>query len=628
MGRMARSATKLSSSLQGTGRAADVANTKLNRLARTMRSMRTMKYGLGGLGAGLGSGLLMRTVGRTLLGYEKAMNLVNANMLDTMDQDDNVVLKGAKNHAESLKLMDMMRKETRRIAQVSVFDPAEVAAGLLELARAGITAKDSMKMLHPAIRLAGAADIAPGKAVDIATNITKSFGLDIERTSEVVDVLAMAVSNTNTNLLQLSEAMKYAAPSSFTAGQNLHEITAVLMTLAQVGQKGSSAGNSIARIMESLYKSSGPAVKALKTIGMSQDDFLRKDGKAIPIAEIMEKLSSAAKEFGNKKVQQAIQALFQARGGRGAKILIEMLDIIAEKRALLEKSAKRAAFMESAMMKGVSGAYEKMRASLANSIISLGEGGFSADLEYLMGLVKSLADGFSELSAPTKQLVGRIMLAVTAFSMLIIPLGIFIWAIGAIAPMLMMIFSPLVILTTAVLALGVALTSVFSQYWDGSELQSLFSTLSEKVGSIKNSLLNGVSWDNPFVSFFTTAIDYATRFVEILLQIPKFLVNPVQALKDSAQVVHGTATGAVNNSKGLFDFLSSGDPSKSSLPGQLAKSQANKELSIKSKVESKVTVTAPPSITLLGSDGSVRGKIDLGASADRGRTQVESAASP
>jgi len=446
-GAMARASTKARTSIHATGTAfnkmegdANRAGVAVNKLATRMRSLNTVSRnirsgGLGGIMTGVGGGMLSHRVTSTLLNYEKAMNVVMANMVRALGPDGEVLLKGvAGGAAESAAMIAKLRSETQRIAQVSIFSPTEVAGGLLELARAGFKAEQALRMLHPVMRLAGAANVDAATATDIATNIQNNFKIKAEQTAKTVDLLAMAVSNTNMNISQLGEAMKFAGPSSFASGRSLQETVATIMTLASVGQKGSMAGTAVARQLESLYKKSGPATKALKAIGLTQDDFLMRDGKSLPIVDILQKFNQASKKFGNKKVLSAIQALMGSRGGRGAKVLKDMIPLIEKNMKLLALAEGRAKLMERVMMSGVYGAYEQMRASLIELVIKLGGAGLSDVLTKAADAVKSVANAISELSPETKKFLAYALAITMALSSLIIPLGIFAMALGALAP--------------------------------------------------------------------------------------------------------------------------------------------------------------------------------------------------
>lgn len=641
-----RNANRAGQGLRNLGNQAGFAERRLHRLARRLRTIRAIRFGATGMVAGLGTGLVARQVGSTLIDYEKVMNKVLSKMADTVvkqDGKDGVILKGFEDGTikerinDSTKALKMLRDETKRISRVSIFDPTQVGGGLLQLAQAGLTPEEAMKVLHPAVRLAAAGDISPEAAADMATNIANQFKLGLENTPDVVDILATAITNTNFDLPDLKASLKYAGASSFTAGQDLKGVTAALMGLAQVGEKGSSAGNSLARIFESLYKTSGPATKALKQIGLSQESFLNEEGRAIPLVEIMSKLSDAVKDKGFREVQRAIQALFQARGGRGAKAMIEMLDVIAKKRAWLDKAHGRAAMMEKLMMSGVYGAYEEMRSSIYEAIISLGEGGLAGDISSLAQSIKSMANSFSALSPETKKFIGRMFLVFTAVSAALIPLGVLAFSIASIAVVLGTLLSPIWLIIGALAVFATWLARKYDINLDDviGALKALGDAINHPLEALEK-LLN-FSWGKireGVRSLFPESWLVPDQVNEFRNNTPgaisKVLKNSeVERLpKDFASSPAGKVANSIwTNLKSFFGSASQLNDRRDLAAGSLAQSQADKELALKVETKNEVKVNAPASIVLKIPQGGIAGTIPLKTSVvSRGVTTPDAAA--
>ena len=60
--------------------------------------------------------------------------------------------------------------------------------------------------------------------------------------TKMTDMLAYAQANSNTDVQQLGEALKYCGASANAMGYDLADTTALLGTFADQGLKGSSAG--------------------------------------------------------------------------------------------------------------------------------------------------------------------------------------------------------------------------------------------------------------------------------------------------------------------------------------------------------------------------------------------------
>lgn len=609
--RMGGAASNSANRLRHLGDQANFADRRLHRLARRMRNMQTIRLGMGGTLTGLGTGLLTRRVGSTLVDYEKAMNMVKANTVSYIDENTGgLVLKGFENVKrpllESAKAMKALREETQRIAQVSIFDPTQVAEGLLELARAGFTAEEQLTALHPVMRLASAGAMDPKLALDIATNINTAFGKDVAFTATTADILATAASNANTTVAQLGQAMKYAAPSAVTAGRSMREVTAVLMSLAKRGLKDSIGGTSVARMLESVYKRSGPAVKALKSIGLAHKDFMSADGKTLPIADMLGKFQKAAQKFGKEKVIMAIQAMMGSRGGRAAKLLYEASDEIRANEKLLQLAKDRAKLMEKVMMSDLYGAYEKMRSSLYESVISLGDGGLSKDLESLATWVKGLANSFSQLNPETQKWIGRALLLVTAISAVIITLGVFMWALGALVPIvtlvggaLALLLSPIGLVIAGLAGIATWLMHKYDISFDDiiESAKNLWKALQDPIAALERiAELTKSAWGNFQKGWMGQ-------------KAKKLQKGETPAMAHSMGEVARRMWG---DFQGLF--VRSENAPETPSGAKIAKAEADRQMALSVKTDNQVSVDGPGTIILKLPNGMVAGRIPLKSS--------------
>jgi TP901 family phage tail tape measure protein len=78
---------------------------------------------------------------------------------------------------------------------------------------------------------------------DIATNISTPFKIATDELNRVNDILARANTSSNTNVMELGQAFKYAAPVAAAAGQQIEHIGAALAILANNGIKADTAEN-------------------------------------------------------------------------------------------------------------------------------------------------------------------------------------------------------------------------------------------------------------------------------------------------------------------------------------------------------------------------------------------------
>lgn len=400
--------------------AANTANGSVHRLARSMRNLRTVGHGLGGgMLPGFGGGLIGFGIGRTLFRFEDVMNHVEA-------------LTGADEGA-----MADLRAEVVRIGQESRYTVTQVGEGLVELARAGVyDPKQAKALLDGVVLLSEAVDAPMDRAADIVTNITKSFGKAIqpEIVSKMVDSISQAVRRTNFDVTELAESLKYSAFNAHKFGMSMDDTTAILMTLAQRGIKGSTAGTGFSRIVEGALSMNATKLKALAAIGVDHKEFFDENGN-IDFFGMIETFREAEQEFGKVKLGEALVKTFGVRGSRIMMALTESsAEEIANFRDIMDDAEGAAWEMRIKRMKGLPGAWYRMVAAIQAATLSMGDkGGLTGTLDQLATRIKEISLGFTKLDPVWQKLISHSVLGATAISALAIPIWITSKAVGFLA---------------------------------------------------------------------------------------------------------------------------------------------------------------------------------------------------
>ena len=111
------------------------------------------------------------------------------------------------------------------------------------LAQAGFEADEILGAMPSTLQLAAAANVDLATSADIASNVLSGYGLEVEQLGHANDVLVKAMTSTNTDLLQLGEAMKYAGPIASAAGISFEEAAAAIGLMGNAGIQGSNGRN-------------------------------------------------------------------------------------------------------------------------------------------------------------------------------------------------------------------------------------------------------------------------------------------------------------------------------------------------------------------------------------------------
>lgn len=121
--------------------------------------------------------------------------------------------------------------KAREVAAITEFNAVDTAGALSKMAMAGMESDIAMELLAGTTDLATAAGTDLTTAVDIATDALGAFGKAATKDNlqEISDIMAKTASTSNTGLLDMFEAIKYAAPTFTAAGQEAQTLAAALV---------------------------------------------------------------------------------------------------------------------------------------------------------------------------------------------------------------------------------------------------------------------------------------------------------------------------------------------------------------------------------------------------------------
>lgn len=200
------------------------------------------------------------------------------------------IMSGGLSASESVTAMGQMDEYIRSLAQTTRFTASEVAKGMEELGMAGLSATEAMVALQPALDLAVIGNLDMAAASDIATNIMQTFGLQAQELTHVVDVMSTAITNSNTTVQQLANALSYVGPAAETAGFSLEDTVAAIEVLSNTGVKASRAGTGLRRMMVNLLNPTTKGAAMLERFGIMVDDAA---GGTREFSDILGQLNSA-----------------------------------------------------------------------------------------------------------------------------------------------------------------------------------------------------------------------------------------------------------------------------------------------------------------------------------------------
>ena len=337
----------------------------------------TITSTLGGLGIGLG----ITEFGRSMINAGKDFEAGMARVRAVTNAS-----------TEDFKAMEA---EAKRLGGTTKYTASEAASALENLTRNGLTPTQATAALSKTLQLAQANAISLAEAADMATNTMNGFGMSVDELGKVNDMLSSTAAHSATNVLELAEAVKNAAPLAKNCGVGIQETNAALGTLANVGIKGADAGTALKQIFMGLSTESASGAKALAKYGLEiNQETIAVDG----LAGTLKKLY----ESGIGKSNQDLADVFGRRAFSGAAALINNYEKFIELNDTLASSYGET----ERMFEQGSGRMENALASLSSAweafqieIFQGGENLFVAPIEALTGFIRYCTENLGTLAA-------------------------------------------------------------------------------------------------------------------------------------------------------------------------------------------------------------------------------------
>lgn len=246
--------------------------------------------------------------------------------------------------------MAAMEVQVRALGQSTAFTASQVAEGLGELGMAGLSAGDAVLALRPSLDLAMIGNIGMGQSADIATNVMMTFGKTAGELTEVVDVMATAVTNSNTTIEQLANSLTYAGPAAQTAGISMRDTVAAIEAMANSGIKSSRSGTALRRLFVSLVNPTKKGAAMMEQYGIS---VLDAEGKTRGLVDIVTQLNKALSNVSGAERLGAIQDLVGVYATSPVAALVDQADNLVHLRNQLDN---------------VAGAAERMREKIEDTL--------------------------------------------------------------------------------------------------------------------------------------------------------------------------------------------------------------------------------------------------------------------
>jgi TP901 family phage tail tape measure protein len=467
------------------------------------------------------------------------------------------------------KDFDKLRNQAKELGSTTMWSATEAGEGMEFLARAGWKTDEIMSAMPNVLNLATASAIDLGTASDIASNIVSGFGDTAQNSQRYIDVLAKTTASSNTDMLQMGDAMKYVAPVANSLGWSVEETSAAIGKMSDAGIQGSQAGTALRAGLLRMAKPTKMAKEAMDELGVS---FFDAQGEMKSMPDIIKTLEGATAGMTTEQKTQNLAMLFGQEAVSGWLALMDVgSGTLGEFTGELENSNGTAENMATTMGDNLAGAFKGFLSALEGLAISFSDvmtPAIRKATEFITGLVRK----FDELSPATKGIIIVAGLLVASIAPLLIVIGLVAQGVGALMVVFGAISAPVLAIIAVVALLGVALVAL----WKNSEtfrngVITVFNAVKAKVqqaiGAVVTFLQEKLAtikqfWEENGTQILQAVENVFNGIKAVIEFVMPFVLGIIKFVWES---IKGVINGALNIIMGvvkIFTGLFTGDFSK------------------------------------------------------------------
>jgi len=209
---------------------------------------------------------------------------------------------------EFQKLESGMLKLSKKLSVKMGMSATQINEGFYAVLSTGAKAlsDDFLNLSDVGLKFAKVGNLAPVEAIEKLADTVNAFGLSMKAVGPVADRLFKTTSLASTNIPQLTEALKEAAPAAGAFGISMETTLAVLGLFAQSGIKSAQAGTTFRMV---LGKLSAPTGEAAKWIEKLEVDLFDAQGAMRPLIDVFEDYVKALEPMTDKTKAYALKAI-------------------------------------------------------------------------------------------------------------------------------------------------------------------------------------------------------------------------------------------------------------------------------------------------------------------------------
>ena len=219
--------------------------------------------------------------------------------------------------------MDMLHDRARELGRTSVFSATEVGQAMEYMGMAGWKATEMLDGIEGVLNLAAASGEDLAMVSDIVTDNLTAFHMKAQETTKMVDIMAQAAMNSNTNIEKMGDSFKYVGPvmgSIFAeTGTQMEDAAIAIGLMASNGIKASIAGTALRNMVTRMVKPTKESREAIETLGLSLAD---EEGKMYSFLDVMKQMRDGFAQIADETEKGRLASMLGGQRGMAGLLAI------------------------------------------------------------------------------------------------------------------------------------------------------------------------------------------------------------------------------------------------------------------------------------------------------------------
>lgn len=424
-----------------------------------------------------------------------------------------------------------LRDQAIDLGAKTAFSAKESADGMENLASAGFDAQEIMAAMPGLLDLAAVSGGDVALASENAATALRGFGLEADQSGHIADVFARAAADTNAEVADMGEAMKYIAPVANAMGLSIEETAAAIGIMSDAGVKGSQAGTTLRGALSRIAKPTKAMRETMDELGVS---FYDSEGNMISLQDQISLLSYSFDGLTQEQKNQALVTLYGQESLSGMMALIDKgPDSLGALTESLEQSDGAADEMARTMQDNMNSSIEQMLGAFESAAIVI--------QDILSPAIASIADSIGSLVEKFVSAPRWVQTTILSLGLLAAAVGPILFGVGKLMKLFQTMKVGILALRAGFTALNTAVTVV------GGGIKALFAVLAANpIILIIGAIIAAVA---AFIYFWNTSEEFRNFFIGMWEGIKEAVGIALEWIEDSwSNMVEG-AKNAVESVK-------------------------------------------------------------------------------